>query len=323
MKNIEYYNLDIEYPVNFQFWKDFSAIFVYWGYYKPFKWKGGFRNETTKRIRKAFNDANEKIKNGISFNEYELSKDRLSHNYSSFRYYFERAEKVSSFNFFQKIEWTISQVYKNLYPRISPYNKFCIEVDFYQNAYEIIYNKILIHSYAIGEFGITPLRLAFDPLLIDEKYEEKIKSDILFLQSRTSQSQKSYLLNCEYNLSSSKYFKNIFVDKNIFDKINFSLLKEYDVIYKSTEQGLVFNDRMISDLSFLIIILHSQMIVELPVLKYINNIIFEITNSRCSTTMFTNCRTKYLNPTKLFPSEFDKIAIANIQSFILKYIKNL
>ena len=51
MKNIDYYNLDNEYPVNYHFWKDLSAIFIYWGFYKPIIWKGGFKNETIKRIK--------------------------------------------------------------------------------------------------------------------------------------------------------------------------------------------------------------------------------------------------------------------------------
>lgn len=323
MKNIDYYNLDNEYPVNYHFWKDLSAIFIYWGFYKPIIWKGGFKNETIKRIKNAFIDANQKIKSGVSFTEYELAKDKISHNYSSFRYYFERAEKISSFNLYKKIDWTISQVYRNIKPRISPYNKFCIEADFYLNAYEIIYNKVLIHYYAIKEFEIKPIRLAYDPLLLDENYDEKIKSDIITHEISQSLFEKSYLLECEFNLASSTYFKSIFLDIELFDKIDFSKLKEYNIIYRKLEQGLEYNDRVISDLSLLIIILDLKKIVKLPTLKYINKILLEIIKKEVSPTTFSECKTKYLNPQKIKPSTFDQEAIDNIILFISEYLKGL
>lgn len=323
MKRIEYYNLDNEYPVNYEFWKDLSAIFIYWGYYKTIKWKGGFRNETIKRIKKAFVDANEKIKTGLSFTEYELAKDKLSHNYSSFRYYFERAEKIYSFNFAQKIDWTISQINKNLKPRVSPYNRFCIEIDFYQNAYDTIFNKILIHYYSIKEFDIAPIRLAFDPLLLDKNYEDKIKGDVLIHENKNPQYEKSYLLECEYNLSSSLSLKKIFIKKDLFDKIDFAKLKEHNVFYKKLENGLEFNVRYVSDLSFFIIILDSNGIVKLPTLKYINEILLEVANKKVSETTFGICRTKYLNPEKVKPSDADQDAIDNINLFISEYITKI
>ena len=59
-KQIEFYNLDKEYPVSYEFWKDFAALFLYTGY-KLLSWKGGFKNHTYEVIRKVYQEANYKI----------------------------------------------------------------------------------------------------------------------------------------------------------------------------------------------------------------------------------------------------------------------
>ena len=55
--NIEFYDLDIEYPVNWKFWEEIPAFFVLL-ICNIFYWKKSFKKETYERTKKAFIDFN-------------------------------------------------------------------------------------------------------------------------------------------------------------------------------------------------------------------------------------------------------------------------
>lgn len=321
MDKINYYDLNKEYPVSYEFWKDLAAIFIYLGIFKFFIWKGGFKTETLKQIKKAFKDAEKKIATSdITFLEYELAKDGLSNNYSSFRYYFERAEKISSFNLLKKIEWTIENVKKNLDSRISPKNRFYIESDFYDNAYRIVYNKIVIHHYAINNLNVEPVRLIYDPLLIDINYQDN--NGISEIDIKINNFQVSYLIDVENRISLSKKFSNIFINADQFQLIDFSKLKEYNLVYDVKLSGFQLrNNRYKGDLILLIFLLNKFKVISLPSDKYIIEIfkeIFDITISANNFNIYKEVLLNYENSKKISLENVKSIEKCN--DFINKYI---
>lgn len=316
-KQIEFYNLDKEYPVSYEFWKDFAALFLY-TIYKLFLWKGGFKNHTSKVIRKSYQEANNKIEKGITLIDYEIAKDKLYNNYSSFRYYFERAEKITSLDFKSKIDWTISEVNKNLSPRISPKNRFNIEYDFYKNCSEVLICKKIIHFYGINYLNIHPSRLIFDPLLLDDQILTVNKTEYSNLNlSDFEKINTSYLLSYEGTLSMSNELKKMFIKKDLFNKIDFSKLKEYDVFYDSKKTNLELKSRYKTDLVMLLILLKSKNIISYENKKDMNKIFKECFGKEISETVFTTTDTK-LSTNKM--NQRDYIVFQNINNFINNYL---
>ncbi len=125
------------------------------------------------------------------------------------------------------------------------------------------------------------------------------------------------------NLSQSLKFKNLFINEVLFNKFDPYKLKEYNVFYKNTTEGLEFTDRCISDLSLLLIILDDKKIIKLPTLKYTNEILLEVIGNAVSTTTFSECKKKFLYPQIKEPSSFDQEAIKNIKLFISEYFSNV
>lgn len=254
MKNrsIEFYNLDIEYPVNWKFWEEIPALFLLL-IYNIFYWEKSFEKETYARIKKSFIDFN--LKKSISFQEYEEAKDRLASNYSCFKYYYERAEKITSYDFKKKIDWTIKEVYKNLQPRISAKNRLNIQYDFYKNCYTILYDKLIISSYSIKN------KKAEHPKLLNNisPYEEE------------------NVYNIEIPLTFSEELKKMFKDIELYDKIDFYKLKDYGVLYN---EELSFKKRVKTDIILLILVLRDKKIIQLKNNKDIVNVVDEILNEK-------------------------------------------
>lgn len=125
------------------------------------------------------------------------------------------------------------------------------------------------------------------------------------------------------NLCQSIKFKKLFINEILFNKINPFKLKEYNIFYKKTTEGLEFTDRSVSDLSLLLIILDDKKIIKLPTLKYINEILLEVIGKEVSTTTFSECKKKYLYPQIKDPSIFDLDAIKNINIFISEYLTKI
>ncbi|GIM50145.1 hypothetical protein [Capnocytophaga stomatis] len=251
-RNIEFYNLDIEYPVNWKFWEEVPALFLLL-IYNIFYWEKSFEKETYARIKKSFIDFN--LKKSISFQEYEEAKDRLASNYSCFKYYYERAEKITSYDFKKKIDWTIKEVYKNLQPRISAKNRLNIQYDFYKNCYTILYDKLIINSYSIKN------KKAEHPKLLNNisPYEEE------------------NVYNIEIPLTFSEELKKMFKDIELYDKIDFYKLKDYGVLYN---EELSFKKRVKTDIILLILVLRDKKIIQLKNNKDIVNVVDEILNEK-------------------------------------------
>ncbi|SNV35150.1 Uncharacterised protein [Chryseobacterium taklimakanense] len=319
-KQIEFYNLDKEYPVNYEIWKDFAAFFLYTGY-KIFSWKGGFKKHSYEVVRRVYYEANNKIEKGISFIDFETAKDRLYNNYSSFRYYFERAEKITSLDFKSKIDWTISEVYKNLSPRISLKNRLDIEYDFYKNCHDVLLCKIIIHYYAINHLNIEPKRLILDPLLLEDRISEENepkKSEDNYNESEDISS--SYLLTYDGILSLSNELRNMFINKELFDKIDFSKLKEYDIVYDSRKTNLELNFRYKTDLVIILILMKSKNIIQFANKKDMNKIFKECFGKEISETVFTNTEIKWAT-NKMNQNDSDAFKNANL--FIDNYLLTL
>lgn len=318
MKNIDYYNLNKEYPVNLKFWADFGALILYYGYYKPFKWESSFNQETLKRIYKAIFDSKEKLNKGISLLDYELAKDKLAHNYTSFRYFFERSEKISSLNFLGKINWTVEQVENNINSRISSSNKFIIKSDFYIAAYEVIYNKMIIHSYAIEYLNISPIRLIFDPLLIDNHYQNDSAVE------ENSQTLKclelSYLVDSENQISLSRKFSILFENESQFKKINFSKLKEKNIIYDSSLSGFQLRYRYKGDFILFLFLLRKYEVIKEISDTYITELIKEIFDVKISGNNYTHYKNALGTGKK---SKENTVAIEKCIDFINEYIIGL
>lgn len=122
---------------------------------------------------------------------------------------------------------------------------------------------------------------------------------------------------------SMKKLEEIAKNKELFDLIDFSKLKDFDVIYDSKKVGFEFKNLRRSDVIFLCIILDNKNIIELPSRKYINEILLEIKGLTSSETNFNTCRTKYLSPQELAPSGNDKKIIQGIENFIEYHIKEI
>lgn len=325
-KEIEFYNLDKEYPVSYEIWKDVSAFFLYFGYFRFFAWKWKFKDETYVRVKQAFIDADEKIKSGISFHDYEIAKDFLLNNHGSFRHFFERAEKITTLNFKQKIDWTIGKVYKNLKPRISPQNRLNLESDFYKDCRLILYNKLIIHYYAVNRLNIEPLRLSFDPLLIDENYKDKIKSDLSIINDGKSKNQVSFLLNSEQNLTFSKKLESLFKDKELFEKIDFFKLKEYDIIYESESERLKFNSkRTVADLLILVSYLYNLNLIKLNYAIDYQDVILEIISEVLNKTVDKGRISRIFNSVNDYKGSYtlsanDEESLFKIKEFMSQYI---
>ena len=319
-KRIEFYDLDKEYPVSYEFWKDFAAFFLYTGY-KLFSWKGGFQKHTYKVLRKSYQDAYLKNAEGITLIDYEIAKDSLYNNYSSFRYYFERAEKITSLNVKEKTNWTINEVHKNLYPRISPQNRLNIESDFYKNCYNVLYDKLIIHFYATNNLNVSPKRLIYDPLLLEESsVVESWIADSEINEEDFQNNKKSYLLSYECRLSHSKELKKMFIDNSLFDKIDFSKLKEYDIFYDSRKANLELKSRFKTDLVILLILLKSKKIISFENKKDMNKIFKDCFGRKISQTVFSDTNTKWSTDSM---NQNDSTAFKNAELFISKYIMTL
>lgn len=269
MKNrsIEFYNLDIEYPVNWKFWEEIPALFLLL-IYNIFYWEKSFEKETYARIKKSFIDFN--LKKSISFQEYEEAKDRLASNHSCFKYYYERAEKITSYDFKKKIDWTIKEVYKNLQPRISAKNRLNIQCDFYKNCYTILYDKLIINSYSIKN-----KKAEYPKLLTNiSPYEE----------------ENGELYNMEISLTFSEELKKMFKDVELYDRFDFYKLKDYGVLYN---KELSFKKRVKTDIILLILVLRDKKIIQLKNNKDIVNVVAEILNEKVSETHISKILESY------------------------------
>ena len=260
--NIEFYNLDIEYPVNWKFWEEIPAFFLLL-IYNIFYWKKSFKKETYARIKKAFIDFN--LKENISFQEYEEAKDRLASNHSCFKYYYERAEKITSYDFKKKVDWTIKEVYKNLQPRISAKNRLNIQYDFYKNCYKILYDKLIINSYSIKNKK--------------NKKNKKTEHSKLLTNISSYKEEKGKLYNMEISLTFSERLKKMFKDVEQYDKFDFYKLKDYGVLYN---EELSFTKRVKTDIILLILVLRDKKIIQLKNNKDIVNVVDEILNKKVS-----------------------------------------
>lgn len=322
-EQIEFYDLDKEYPVSYEIWKDTAAFFMYFGY-KLFSWKNKFKDEAYQMVKKAYQDANGKMQNGISLNEFEVAKDKLYNNYSSFRYFFERAEKITSFNFKQKVDWTINEIYKNLRPRISPKNRFNIENDFYKNCYQILYCKLIIHYYAINELQIEPRRLIFDPLLLNNNYKTKLND--CTKEKCDEINDDSYLLSYEEKFSFSKELQQIFIDKDLFGKIDFSKLKSHSIIFKKDSKAFDFNKRAIPDFLILISYFEKVKVIKLGHGHNYQNRVRQILNEVLGLTV-TNGRisriyNRIVNEEGSYElSANDEETLFQVKEFVKEYIK--
>ncbi len=285
--NIEFYDLDIEYPVNWKFWEEIPAFFVLL-ICNIFYWKKSFKKETYERTKKAFIDFN--LKENISFQEYEEAKDRLASNYSCFKHYYERAEKITSYDFKKKVDWIIKKVYKNLKPRISAKNRLNIQCDFYKNCYEILYDKLIINSYSIKNKKTEHPKL----LTNISPYEE----------------EKGELYNMEISLTFSEELKKMFKDVELYDKFNFYKLKDYGVLYNVE---LSFKKRVKTDIILLILVLRDKKIIQLKNNKDIVNVVDEILNKKVSETYISKILGRY---SKNNLSNNDLVTIKDINDFI-------
>lgn len=283
-KQIEFYDLDKEYPVSYEFWKDTVAFFLYLGY-KCFYWERSFEKQSYQVVRKSYSEAIEKIQNGVVLQDYEMAKDRLYNNYSSFRYYFERAEKMSSLNFKQKIDWTIEQVNKNLQPRISFKNRLYIESDFYKNCYEVLYCKMIIHYFAINHLRIEPNKLIFDPLLLNDSYTENRIDEMKTEEGIIEINNESYLFSYEQRFSYSKELRSVFIDKKLFENIDFSELKNHNIIFKNDSETCELNKRAISDFLILISYFEKINLIKLCYGKDYQKVVIKILNETLGKTV--------------------------------------
>ena len=289
--------------------------------YKLLSWKGGFKNHTYEVIRKSYQEANKKIEHGVSIIDFEMAKDKLYNNYSSFRYYFERAEKITSLDFKNKIDWTITEVYKNLSPRISPKNRLDIENDFYRNCHEVLLCKIIIHHYAINHLNIEPKRLILDPLLLDKRISIENETKSSEINNNEFEIVKSsYLLTYDGILSLSNELRNMFIDKELFSKIDFSKLKDYDIFYSSRKTNLELNSRYKTDLVIILILMKAKNIIQFDNKKDMNKIFKECFGKEISETVFTNTETKWSTNEM---NQNDSVAFKNANLFISDYLLTL
>ena len=268
--NIEFYDLDIEYPVNWKFWEEIPAFFVLL-ICNIFYWKKSFKKETYERTKKAFIDFN--FKKNISFQEYEEAKDRLASNYSCFKHYYERAEKITSYDFKKKVDWIIKKVYKNLKPRISAKNRLNIQCDFYKNCYEILYDKLIINNYSIKN-----------------KENKKTEHPKLLTYISPYKEEKGELYNMEISRTFSKELKKMFKDVELYDKFNFYKLKDYGVLYNVE---LSFKKRVKTDIILRILVLRDKKIIHLKNNKDIVNVVDEILNEKVSETYISKILGRY------------------------------
>ena len=274
--NIEFYDLDIEYPVNWKFWEEIPAFFVLL-ICNIFYWKKSFKKETYARTKKAFIDF--KLKENISFQEYEEAKDRLASNHSCFKHYYERAEKITSYDFKKKVDWTITKVYKSLKSRISAKNRLDIQCDFYKNCYEILYDKLIINSYSIKNKKNK-----------ENKENKKTEHPKLLTYVSPYKEEKGELYNMEISRTFSKELKKMFKDVELYDKFDFYKLKDYRVLYN---KDLSFKKRVKTDIILLILVLRDKKIIQLKNNKDIVNVVDELLNKKVSETYISKILGRY------------------------------
>lgn len=253
----------------------------------------------------------DKVSDYISFVKHQL---QLLKRFKSYKFLLN--ERIINFDF-SEIEVTEKQLEIFEFKIEKEENLFCFFYFEYEKLKTFSYEEKINASIDLFFDTIWKTALSsFQIFRLQNRFLDDYK-EFYLLSNQESINQTPTQQNID--LCNSIKLKEIFIDQNLFNKIDFGKLKEYNVFYDQNSEGFKHNERRFSDITFLCIILENKKIIKLPTLKYINEIIFELTQETVSTTNFTNCRTKYLNPLKEFPSEFDKDVITNIESFVSEY----
>ena len=307
--------LNKQYPVNFQFWKEVPAFFFY-GYWKIFIWKFQFKKQAKESYNKAIINAKNKIRNGVSERDFEICQYNFNSNQSAFKYFYDLAENMTTLNQEQKIDFIINEVYKNLQDRISLHNRYNLEYDFYKNCEFIVYNSMIISDYSSAQNKERNL-LSNSKLKLDNKFRE-IYDPFDFHYIQFLGKLTSSLFERRTEISDSKKFRDIFFDKDIFDKIDFLTLTKFNLVFKDSSKLMLKKKFFKTDFVFLIFVLRSKKILELRDVNYINKIFLEIFNITVSEAVFSSASSKFSGSIPF--NKVDLERLSNIEEFLQENI---
>lgn len=281
-----------------------------------------------KTIKARLNEIIEKAKKG-TLNETLTEQERIEKQIeyknldNFFAADFKALENSKAHSFDDKIKYCLDKYAKEAKSLLSAANTVVLEENFLIGA-----KKTLGIYYLLEKYNTDSNR--YENYLDITEIEDVTHKSIRINKNVTNVVQTDEIDFCVIgidktapNLNHSEKFQELFINKELFNEIDFTLLKDFNIIYKNKTEGLEFNSRYISDLSLLLIILDDKKIINLPILKYINEILIEMIGKTVSPTIFSECRTKYSHPKKRKPSSFDLDAIKNINIFISEYLTKI
>lgn len=213
---------------------------------------------------------------------------------------FRALDNSAAHSFEDKINYCLNQYSKESRKILTSTNLVVLEENFLKGAEKTLFLYFLLNK--------------------DFKEESELKNGAIQNLISDNQNGDKEIKN---KIFSFIKLEKISKDKELFNLIDFSKLKDFDVIYDSKIDGFEFKNQKYSDIIFLCIILDNKRIIELPSNQYINEILMEIKGNTVSETNFSNCKTKYLNPQILAPSENDKKIIKGIENFIEYHINEI
>lgn len=257
----------------------------------------------------------DKVSDYISFVKHQL---QLLKRFKSYKFLLH--ERIMNFNFSDR-EITEKQLEIFEFKIDKEENLFCIFYFEYEKLKTFSYEEKIKASINLFFDTLWKTSLpSFQTFTLQNRFLEDYKEfDILSNQEHVNHT----LIQNNIDLSKSLKLKEIFKDEKLFNKINFSKLKEHDVVYSKNSENLVTRSRAVPDILILLSYLSKINLIDIEhgndYLSTMLKILDEVLNEKIDSSRISKIYNGVVHG-KGRLSKFDIESLNEIKVFINQYI---